>query len=321
VVTFLYVFTIVLNNLIRVFWGRPFRRWLDKLFLVAQSGIVLLFGLMIAIWLRGWDGDSPRWVSEGFSPFSGNSGYLDWFTVLFTFFFFIVIVLEGLGWTVHKVAPALARKFKFAIQRMAVYGLVLYILLVVSLYLLHKDLLHYYFVYPAWIVLPILTISAFSGLMAIRTYTKNNKGYFLATNLFIYFWLGLMVLKYPYLIRSVSGRDGFNIFETEFHDLAAYNGHWWVNGGGTSWLWVYSGSLFHNFSKGNSLREKPLGIAGLKLVLYLKRLLGNFPGWRSKVPPKERGGEQRGPHRGPKRFSGETGVFSSAFAHNCFSQE
>jgi len=253
IVIFLYVLVVVLNNLIRVFWDRPFRRWLDILLLVAQSGMVLLFGLMIAIWLRGWDGDKPRLWSEGFSPFGGMSGYLDWFTVLFTLFFFIVIVLEGLGWTVHKVSPALARKLKFAIQRLAIYGLILYLLLVISLFWLHKDLLHYYFVYPAWIILPILTVSAFAGLMAIRTYAKNNKGYFLATNLFIYFWLGLMVLKYPYLIRSVSGKGGINIFQTEFHDLAAYNGHWWVVAVALLLL-VYS-VLIHKYYKGKSLRE------------------------------------------------------------------
>ena len=254
VIIFLYVLTVVLNNLIRIFWDKPFRRFLDTLLLVAQAGIVLLFGLMLAIFLRGWDGDAPRLWSRNFSPFSGQSGYLDWFTLLFTLFFFIVILLEGLGWTVHKVTPALARKLKFVIQRLAIYGLILYLILMISLYFLHKDLLHYYIIYPAWFILPLLTLSAFAGLMAIRTYAKNNKGYFLATNLFIYFWLGLMVLKYPYLIRSVSGSGGINIFQTEFHDLTAYNGHWWVIAVAVLLL-IYS-ILIHKYYKGRSLRER-----------------------------------------------------------------
>jgi len=253
-ILFLYVLSIVLNNLIRVFWDRPFRRILDALFVLVQIAIVVLFGLIIAVFLRGWQGDSLRLWSKHFSPFSDTSGYLDWFTVLFILFFFIIILLEGLGWTVHKVRPAFARKLKFQIRNLAVVGLIVFLVFTVFLYLLNKDSFHYFFVYPVWIIVPILIISAFGGLMAIRTYAKNNKGYFLATNLFIYFWLGIMILKYPYLVRQRGGGGGINIYQTEFHDLRAYHGHWWVIAI-TLILLIYS-VLIHKYYKGKSLREE-----------------------------------------------------------------
>lgn len=254
VIIFLYVLSIVLNNLIRVFWDKPFRRILDFFFVLTHILMVILFGLMIAVFLRGWEGDQLRWTSVRFSPFSEQSGYLDWFTVLFILFFYILVLLEGLGWLVHKVKPAFARKLKFQIRNLAVAGLIVFLIFIVFLYLLHKDSFHYFFVYPVWIIVPILIISAFGGLMAIRTYAKNNKGYFLATNLFIYFWLGIMILKYPYLVRPGRQFAGIDIYHTEFHDLTTYNGHWWVIAV-TAVLLVYS-VLIHKYSKGKSLREE-----------------------------------------------------------------
>ena len=94
----LYVLSIALNNLIPVFFDRPVRKFLDIAFFTAQLGMIFLTGLYIAVMIRGWNGDRVSLWSNGFSPFTEQSGYLDWFTLLFSFFFFILILLQGLGW-------------------------------------------------------------------------------------------------------------------------------------------------------------------------------------------------------------------------------
>ncbi len=249
----LYVLSVAVNNLLRIFDDRPARKLLNLLFFAAQAGMTVLMGLYVAVLLRGWNGASIGLWSRSFSPFSGDSGYLDWFTLLFVFLFFILILLQGLGWTVHKVRPALGRKLKFKIQKWAVYGSLIFLGVIAALYFMQAGRFKYFFAYPVWFLLPVLMLSAFGGLMAVRSYASDNKGFLLATNLFIYFWLGLMVLQYPYLVHSTEKNQGISIFHTVFHSLEHYHLQWWVIAV-TLILLIYS-VLVHKFSKGKSLRE------------------------------------------------------------------
>ncbi len=253
----LYVLSVAVNNLLRIFQGGTLRKFLDLLFVIAQLGMTVLMGLYVAVLLRGWNGVSLRLWSQKFSPFTGNSGYLDWFTLLFVFLFFILILLQGLGWTVHKVRPALGRKLKFKIQKWAIYGSLVFLATIAALYFMQAGRFKYYLAYPVWFLLPVLMLSAFGGLMAVRSYASNNKGFFLATNLFIYFWLGLMVLQYPYLLHSTRNNTGIDIFHTTFHSLEHYHLQWWVLAVAIILL-VYS-VLVHKFSKGKSMRKQTEG--------------------------------------------------------------
>lgn len=250
-----YVLSVALNNLLHIFNDRPIKKFLIWFFGIAQMGMIFLMGLYVSVLLRGWNGSTPRLWSRSFSPFSDQSGFLDWFTLLFMFFFFTLILLQGLGWTVHKVKPAFGRKLKFKIQRWAIYGSIAFLTVIVVLYFMQGGRFKYYFAYPVWFLLPVLMLSAFGGLMAIRSYASDNKGFFLATNLFIYFWLGLMVLQYPYLLHSSKLNHGIEIFHTRFHTLDQYHLQWWVIAVAVILL-IYS-ILIHKFYKGKSLLENP----------------------------------------------------------------
>ena len=249
----LYVLSVAVNNLIPVFFDRPVRKVLDIVFFAAQLGMIFLTGIYIAVVIRGWNGDHTALWSKNFSPFTEQSGYLDWFTLLFSFFFFIIILLQGLGWVVHKVRAAFGRKLKFKIQKWAIYGAATSIVLIASLYFILSRPFQYYLSYPVWFLLPVMMISSFAALMAIRTYAKDNKGFMLATNLFIYFWLGVMVLQYPYLVHATNHSAGIDVFHTTFRSLQQYHLQWWVIATGVTLL-IYS-ILIHKYSKGRSLHK------------------------------------------------------------------
>jgi len=97
-------------------------------------------------------------------------------------------------------------------------------------------------------------ISSLAGLVMIRTYSSENKGFLLATNLFIYFWTGFMILLYPYLIYRHRYAPGINIFQTEFHSLQEYYLQWWVVG--IALLLITYSILVFKYHKGKSLLEE-----------------------------------------------------------------
>ena len=248
---FLYILQLVLQNLILLFFDRPFRKILDILYGLANVLIVFILGIFVANILRGnISGDMP-FFSHKFSPFVEKTGYLDWFTLLFSSFFFVVILLHGLGWLIHKNRDAFGRKLKFKVKRLAWLSIPLLIGLVVAVYYIQKDSFRQFLLYPALFIFPVLMISSLFGLTMIRTYQKENKGFLLATNLFIYFWTGFIILLYPYLVYFHKHDKGISVFETEFHSLEEYYLQWWVIGIAVV-LIIYSILIF-KYSKGKAL--------------------------------------------------------------------
>lgn len=250
---FVFVLNILLQNLIYALFDKGFRKYLDVLYGLANFVLVGLLGLIIALLIRGGIvEDMPLW-SEKFSPLTRKPGFLDWFTMIFIVFFYIVILLQGLGWIVHKASGALGRKLKFKIKKLAWIGMVVLILLVAVMYFVHTDMYRNFYVYPVLFIFPVLMLSSLSALVLIRTYQKDNKGFLLATNLFIYFWIGLMIISYPYLIHPTAYHSGISVFETGFHPLKEYNLQWWVIGIALSLL-IYS-ILIHKYYKGKGMLE------------------------------------------------------------------
>ncbi len=248
---FVFVLNILLQNLVYVLFNQPFRKYLDILYGLSNVFIVGILGFLIAMFIRGGITDNMGFWSEKFSPLSSRPGYIDWFTVLFTVFFYILILLQGLGWIVHKASGAFGRKLKFIIKRLAWAGTGIFLLLVAGMYFLHANMYRNFYVYPILFIIPIFILSSLSGLILIRSYQKDNKGFFLATNLFIYFWLGLMIISYPYLLHPTAHHPGISIFETDFHPLKEYHLQWWVIGIALSLL-IYS-ILIHKYYKGKDL--------------------------------------------------------------------
>jgi cytochrome d ubiquinol oxidase subunit II len=248
---FIYVLQLILQNLIPVFFDRPFRKWLDLLYGISNVTLTVLLGLFVANILRGGIRTGMPLISGSFSPFVQNTGFFDWFTTLFTFFFFILILLHGLGWIIHRTRDAYARKLKFKVKKWAVIEILLTIVLVIAVYFIQKESFRQFMLYPALFVFPVLMISSLSGLVMIRTYAKDNKAFFLGTNFFIYFWTGFIILLYPYLVFFNKYDKGISIFDTEFHGLNEYYLQWWTIGIAGA-LIIYS-IVIHKFYKGHAL--------------------------------------------------------------------
>ncbi len=224
----IYILQVILQNMILVFFDKPFRRFLDWIYGIANLILIVLLGLFLGNIIRGnISGDMPL-IGEKFSPFAYPTGKIDWFSVLFSFLFLLLILLQGLGWVIHKNRQAFGRKLKFVVKRLSWLSILLLITTVVSVYFLQKGVFRNFFVYPVLFVFPILMISSLFGLTMIRTYEKENKGFLLATNLLIYFWIGYMILLYPYLINRRGKAEGLSVFNTEFHSMETYYIQWWV---------------------------------------------------------------------------------------------
>jgi len=248
---FLYILLAVSQNLLRIFFDKPYRKILEWLYVSSSFLLTGILGLFLAQLIRGFNPASVPVLAPYLSPFAGNPAYIDWFSISFTLLFMVIILLNGLGWIVHRVSGAFGRKLKFKIQKLAVTGIVLVLAVFILYFFINKSSFEYFIAYPAWIIFPVLMIGSFAGLVMVRTYQKDNKGLLLATNLLIYFWIALMILQYPYLIHSTPSFSGINIYHTEFHALEDYHIQWWTIAV-TILLLIYS-VLVHKFSKGHAL--------------------------------------------------------------------
>ncbi len=252
VFVFAYILQIISYNLVRVFFDRGVRPLFEWLYVLSSFTLAVLSGLFIALIIRGGTSEKMHMLSGNFSPFSGNPGYLDYFTVLFVLLFVLIILLNGLGWVVHRSSGAFGRKLKFKIQKLAFGGIGLVLLDMILLYLLHGGREFVTNAHRiAWFVFVFLMIGTLGGLVMIRTYQKDNKGFFLATNLFIYFWTAVLLIQYPYLIHAHGANGGISVFHTDFQPLETYHLRWWTIGIALI-LFVYS-ILVHKYSKGHAL--------------------------------------------------------------------
>ncbi len=250
---FLYILQLVMQNLILLFFDKPYRKFLDLVYGLSNLSVIFILGVFVSNILRGNISSEMPLFSDSFSPFAGRTGYLDWFTLLFTLWFYILILMHGLGWLIHKNRDAFGRKLKFIVKRTAWLSIPVLIGLVTAVYFIQQDSFRQFLLYPALFIFPVLMMSSLFGLTMIRTYNKENKGFLLATNLFIYFWTGFIILLYPYLLYFHKHDPGISIFKTEFHSLEAYYVQWWVIGIAVV-LIVYSILVF-KFSKGKALRS------------------------------------------------------------------
>ncbi len=251
VFVFVYMLQIISSNLLRVFFERRIRPLFEWIYVLSSFALTLIAGLFVALLFRGdVRGDMPLW-SRHFSPFAEPKGYMDYFVLLFLMLFLVIVMLNGLGWVVHRSSGAFGRKLKFKVQKLAVAGIVLVIINVVISYFINARPLATKAHWIAWLVFVILMLGSLGGLMMIRTYQKDNKGFFLATNLFVYFWVAFLLRQYPYLIFSGESEGGISVFRTVFRSLKSYHLQWWTIGIALV-LFVYS-ILVHKFSKGHAL--------------------------------------------------------------------
>jgi len=250
-----YFVQLISQNLILIFFDRPFRKILDLIYGVSNFVIVFIIGVFISNILRGNIRADMPFFSQKFSPFTRGTGYIDWFTLLFVFMLGLIILMHGLGWLIHKNRDAYGRKLKFAVMRLAVISIPVVVALVAAIYFIQKDSFRQFILYPALYIFPVLMISSLTGLVMIRTYSSDNKGFLLATNLFAYFWTGFMILLYPYLIYFHKHAPGVSIFDTEFHSLKEYYLQWWVMG--IAGLLILYSVLIFKYNKGKALMRTP----------------------------------------------------------------
>lgn len=212
--------------------------------------MIVFIGLIIANILRGIYFESDQnlqFISEKFSPLSQHAGIFDWFTILTSALIFITILIHGLGWVVLKNKGAFNKKLKKAIQRLSLILLFVSIAFAFSWYLIHPDIYNNFFKFPLLFILPFIYISSIFGLIGIRTYQGENKGFILSTNLIITGLLSIFALMFPRLSMGLDNKK-ITIYNSDFFQPERFYLQWWVIAIGL-FLLIYS-ILIHKYNKG-----------------------------------------------------------------------
>ena len=228
---FLLIKTLVFN-LIYVFNEKPvLKRFMGYLFGLLNLVLVIFISLIFANILRGVflsdNAQSLHFVSKHFSSFSDYVGLFDWFTVLVSILFFVGVMIHGLVWVILKNSGAYARTLKKIVQRLAFIELILVIVFLVSWYFLHPEIFDNYLTMPLLFIFPILAIISLFGLMGIRTYQGNYKGFILSTNLIIFSWISIVVAMFPRFIMSLN-KQQLTAYNVGFDEPDRYYFKWWV---------------------------------------------------------------------------------------------
>ncbi len=214
--------------------------------------MIVFIALILANILRGIYPNAEKqlgFVSDSFSPFTANQGIFDWFTVLIIAIIFITILIHGMGWVILKNTGAFNRKLKIKIQRLSIILLILSIIFMALWYYIHPEIYKNYFKYPFLFIFPFLYFSALFGLMAIRTYQEENKGFLLSTNLIIFGLFSVFSATFPRLSLSLT-EEKITIYNTEFYNPEKFYFQGWVIAIGILLL-IYS-ILIHKYNKGKT---------------------------------------------------------------------
>jgi cytochrome d ubiquinol oxidase subunit II len=239
-------------NLMITFESKKIKDFFGFLYGFFSVMMIIFIGVIIANILRGIyfdDQNELQFISSKFSPLSNQAGIFDWFTVLVTSLIFITILVHGLGWIVLKNKGAFNKKLKKAIQKLSFVLLILSIAFVISWDVIHPGIYKNFWKYPFLLILPFFYITSIFGLMGIRTYQGENKGFILSTNLIITGLLSIFALMFPRLSMGLDNKK-ITIYNSDFFQPERFYLQWWVIAIGL-FLLIYS-ILIHKYNKGKT---------------------------------------------------------------------
>ncbi len=241
-------------NLLVVFKDKPIRKkLLGWGFGIFDFMLVVFISLIFANILRGIflenSHENLAFLSQKFSPFTQKVGIFDWFTLLGAASILIAILIHGTVWIILKNSGAFNRKLKKIVQGLAVIEIILIGLFLVALYILHPQMMHYYWQLPFLFIFPILSFISLAGLVGIRSYQGENKGFVLSTNMIIFSWISLIIAIFPRFIFNL-GKDELTLYNAGFQDFEGFHVKWWVLAIGFVLL-IYS-ILVHKYVKGEA---------------------------------------------------------------------
>ncbi len=253
---FLLVKTLIFN-LLYVFKDKPvLKKWLGYFFGLLNIILVVFISLIFANIIRGvFVSDKSQilhFVSKHFSPFSDYAGLFDWFTILLSTVIFVGVMIHGLVWVILKNSGAFNRKLKKIVQRLAFLELILIVVFLVAWQFLHPEIFDNYMTMPLLFVFPVLAFLSLFGLMGIRTYPGENKGFILSTNLIVFSWISVIVAMFPRFIMSLNDKQ-LTAYNVGFDEPDRYYFKWWVFIIAI-FLLAYS-VVIHKYSKGKGEKK------------------------------------------------------------------
>jgi len=245
-------------NLLVVFRNKPIiKRLLGWSFGVFNFMLVVFISLIFANILRGVFLENSNvnlaFVSQKFSPFTQNVGMFDWFTLLGGGATLIAILIHGTVWVILKNSGAFNRKLKKIVKGLAVIELIIIGLFLVAWYILHPEMMYYYWQLPFLFIFPILSFISLVGLIGIRSYPGENKGFVLSTNMIIFSWISVIIAIFPRFIFNLGDKE-LTLYNSGFQDFEGFHVKWWILVIALVLL-IYS-ILVHKYVKGDTLKKK-----------------------------------------------------------------
>jgi len=237
-------------NLMLTFENKKYKDLFGFLFGFFSMMMIVFISVILSNIIRGIYPDNEKellFISQSFSPFTENTGILDWFTILSSALIFIAVLIHGLVWVILKNKGIYNKKLKLRVQALATLLIILSIAFSVSWYYLHPTIYNNYFKIPVLFIFPTMYLFSLSGLIGIRTYQGENKGFILSTNMIIFGLISVFIAAYPNLSLSLSD-EKMTIFNTEFYNPKKFYLQGWVIGLALVFL-IYS-ILIHKYNKG-----------------------------------------------------------------------
>ncbi len=239
-------------NLMLTFNNSKNKNIFGFLFGFFSTMMIVFISIILSNIIRGIYPDEEQklqFISQSFSPFTQHSGIFDWFTILVSSIIFILIFIHGMVWVVLKNKGAFNKKLKLRIQSFSLLLLILSTLFSISWYYLHPDIYNNFYRIPVLFIFPILYISSLLGLIGIRTYQGENKGFILSTNMIIFGLLSVFSAVYPKLSLSLTDEQ-ITIFNTEFYDPQKFYLQGWVIA--LAFIFLIYSIVIHKYNKGKT---------------------------------------------------------------------
>jgi len=241
---------IIAFNLMLTFENKKTKDIFGFLFGFFSIMIIVFISIILSNIIRGIYPDNQKellLIGKSFSPFMNEAGIFDWFTVLTSTIIFVTILIHGLVWIILKNKGIFNKKLKIKVQRLSLILMILSIVFGISWQYIHPNIYKNYFKFPFLFIFPFIYLSSLAGLMAIRTYQGENKGFILSTNLIITGLISIFAAVYPRLSISLDN-EKITIFNTEFYDPKKFYLQFWIIGLAVLFL-IYS-ILIHKYNKG-----------------------------------------------------------------------
>lgn len=214
------------NEMWHAFW--------DFVFFVSSALLAIFFGAALGNVVRGIPmGEDGYFFEPLFTHWgvTGETGILDWFTVLSGVVALVALTVHGAAWQALKLDGIMNERSRRVVKYVW-FALVLVTLLsLVSVMYVSPHLLDNYYRYPVGWLIPLAVVFALAGIFFFNS-RGQDRNTFLTSSVFLASMLGGAVFGvYPNVLPALDGANSLTIYNAKAGDYGLSVGLvWWTIG-------------------------------------------------------------------------------------------